>query len=118
MEISDWIEHRRHDGELVGWMRPDGESFVPVDLLGRDVSGPTDWLSAEEALDERGLGFLAEPYLLELENGERTRVRIAEVDVRSIRLLGDEFGAASAVGAPRIEYTLAWPAPPELRPLR
>lgn len=102
----------------MGWMRPEGESFVPVDLLGRDVSAATDWLSAEEQLEERGLGFLAEPYLLELEDGERRRVRITEVSTEGIRLLNDEFGAASAVGAPRIEYTLAWPAPAHLRPLR
>jgi hypothetical protein len=47
MGQAEWIEHRRQDGELVGWVRPEGEEFVPVDRLGRDLSAATDWLSAE-----------------------------------------------------------------------
>ena len=36
----DWIEHRRGDGELLGWMRRSGEGFVVVDLLGvKDTPG-------------------------------------------------------------------------------
>jgi hypothetical protein len=115
MERADWIEHRRHDGELVGWMRPDGDDFVPVDLLGRDVGESTDWLRAEELLETRGLQYLAEPFLLELADGEHLRVRITEVSTRRITVKKDDFGA---IGGPRNEYTLAWPAPDELQPLR
>ena len=57
--MEDWIEHRRGDGERLGWMRQEGEKFVPVDLLGRDLSGPLDWLAAEELLEETGIGYLA-----------------------------------------------------------
>jgi len=32
---ADWIEHRRGDGERLGWMRPLGGLFVVIDLLGR-----------------------------------------------------------------------------------
>ena len=53
---DEWIEHRRPDGERIGWMRPEGDDFVPVDLLGRDLSSATDWLSAEHALNEAGIG--------------------------------------------------------------
>jgi hypothetical protein len=35
---AEWIEHRRQDGEPIGWVRPEGEEFVPVDRLGRDLS--------------------------------------------------------------------------------
>ena len=119
----DWIEHRRGDGELVGWMRPEGDGFVVIDLLGRPMSDVVDWLAAEELLEERGLGYLAEPFMLD---GARTddgpeagarplRVRITEVDTTRIRVKKDDFGA---IDAPLLEYTLDWPAPPELRPIR
>jgi hypothetical protein len=53
---AEWTEHGRQDGELVGWVRPEGEKFVPVDRLGRDLSPATDWLDAERALDEAAIG--------------------------------------------------------------
>jgi hypothetical protein len=66
---AEWIEHRRQDGEPIGWVRPEGEEFVPVDRLGRDLSPTTDWLDAERALDEAGIGYLAGPFELQLEDG-------------------------------------------------
>lgn len=112
MDTSDWIEHRRGDGELVGWMRPEGEGFVPVDLLGRDRAGVLDWLAAEELLDELGIGYLADPYTLERPDGAPLRVRIVEVATDGIRVKLDDFGA---IGGPRMDYDLAWPMPIELR---
>jgi len=117
-DIGGWIEHRRGDGELVGWMRPQGEGFVPVDLLGRDVAGEGEWLAAEERLDELGIGYLAEPFGLTLPEAPPgrppLRVRITEVSTRRIRVKKDDFGA---IDAPVREYTLEWPMPPALRPL-
>lgn len=115
MVHSDWIEHRRGDGELVGWMIPRGEDFVVVDLLGRERSNPVDWLTAEERLDELGIGYLADLYMLELEDGRDLRVRIAEVSTDVIRVKKDDFGA---VGVPQLYYSLSFPAPSTLRPLR
>ena len=112
----DWIEHRRaQDGERIGWMRPEGDGFVVIDLLGRERSGALDWLAAEELLDELGLGYLADPYLLRLESGEERRVRITEVAVDRIRV-HEDFGGA--IDAPQIEYALPFPVPGTLRPLR
>lgn len=36
---ADWIEHRREDGERIGWIRMVGEHFVAVDVLGREITG-------------------------------------------------------------------------------
>src|SRR5437868_4601981 len=69
MVANDWIEHRRGDGERVGRIIPRGDDFVVVDLLGRERGGPVDWLGAEEALDALGIGYLADIYVLTLENG-------------------------------------------------
>ncbi|WP_382306519.1 hypothetical protein [Herbiconiux sp. UC225_62] len=113
MERDGWIEHRRGDGELVGWMRPEGDGFVVIDLLGREVSGPIDWFDAEALLDELGLRYLADPYLLDLD-GTSLRVRITEVSTRRIRVKKDDYGD---ITVPLREFELAWPMPDELRPL-
>lgn len=114
MDVSAWIEHRRPDGERVGWMRPEGDGFVPVDLLGRDRAGALDWLAAEELLDELGIGYLADAYVLERDGQAPVRVRILEVSTDGIRAKRDDFGAIDVALA---SYDLAWPMPPELRPL-
>lgn len=111
MPDTDWIEHRRPDGELVGWIRMVGDDFVPIDLLGREIGEPVDWLSAEDTLEQRGIGYLAEPWALELESGQRIRVRLTEVSRSGIRAKLDDFGD---VGAPALYYDLGFPMPPTL----
>lgn len=51
------IEHYRDDKVLLGWIVPEGENFATVDLLGRR-SEPVEWFSAEQRLEEIGLGYL------------------------------------------------------------
>lgn len=115
--MKDWIEHRRSDdGERVGWMQPDGEGFIPIDLLGRPVSDAVDWLTAEETLDELGMAYLAEPHELRLENGEWLRVRIAEVSPGRVRVKKDDWGDMTA---PQIYYDVSFPvSDDQLRLLR
>ena len=110
---ADWIEHRRGDRELVGWMRPEGEGFVVVDLLGREISPELDWFAAEELLDAHGIGYLADPYELQLPDGHWLRVRILEVSTDEIRVKRDDWGA---IDVPLLQYTLPFPMPPQLRP--
>ena len=105
----DWIEHRRGDGELLGWMSPEGEEFVPIDLLGRPLTDPVDWLAAEEVLEAVGIGYLADPYELKLDDGQWLRVRVTEVSTdphsgqerRLGRLRDDATGLHPALAAPR-----------------
>lgn len=112
--VEDWIEHRRDDGERVGWMRMAGEHAIPIDLLGRELSGPVDWLTAEETLEGAGIGYLADLYELRQPNGSWLRVRLAEVSPGRIVAKQDDFGA---VGAPQLFFTLPFPMPEALRPL-
>ncbi|GFZ93040.1 hypothetical protein [Nesterenkonia alkaliphila] len=112
---DSWIEHRREDGERIGWIRMQGEQFVAVDVLGSDVTGEVEWLEAEEALEERGLSFLAEPWSLQQPDGSEVRVRITEVSPEGVRVVEDEFGAASAVGSGAQAYVLPFPIPSTLR---
>jgi len=113
--MSDWIEHRRGDGERVGWMRPQGDGFVAIDLLGREVTGEVDWLDAEETLDGLGIAYLADAYLMDRPDAAPLRVRIVEVSPSGIRVKQDDFG--DVTGPPRLHYELAWPIPAELRTL-
>ncbi len=110
---AEWIEHRRQDGEPVGWIVPDGEFFSAVDVMGRTVATGLDWVEAEEALEERGLSFLAERHTLTLPDGSTRPVRISQLSPESVTVVADEFGAASAVGAHAEEFHLPFPVPEE-----
>jgi len=118
---SDWTPHRRDDGELVGWIRPEGDGWVAVDLLGHAASDPVDWLDAEEALESRGLSWLADIWMLELGSAEPLRVKLVEVTPGRIGEAGrvvvqtDDFGA---IDAPVERFELPWPSPDSLRPRR
>lgn len=95
MPREDWIEHRRTDDrELLGWIRPEGEAWVAVDRLGRDATARVDWPEAEEALDARGLHWLADLWQLTLDDGSVRRVRFAEVSPNRVVVVEDHFGAA------------------------
>jgi len=111
---DDHIPHRRGDGELVGWMRPEGDGFVVIDLLGRAITEPVDWLTAEEALDATGIGYLAEPYELLLDDGSWMRVRITEVSTSGVRVKREDWGDMTV---PLREHTLPFPPAERLRVL-
>lgn len=117
---ADWTPHRRDDGELLGWIRPDGAHWVAVDLLGRPASSAVEWLEAEDALEERGLSWLADPWMLERADAGILRVRLVEVtpggggEVGRVVVKADDGGAIGGPPVPRFE--LAWPAPSVLRP--
>ncbi|GAA4836283.1 hypothetical protein [Garicola koreensis] len=113
---ADWIEHRREDGERLGWIRMVGEQFIAVDVLGREITGEVDWLEAEETLDERGLGFLAERWLFDSPVRGTVFVRIVEASPAGVRVREDDFGAAAAAGAEVQDHDLPFPAPATLRP--
>lgn len=120
----EWIEHRRPDGEVLGWMIADGDGFRVHDLLGRertplDGAGrmtPVDWLVAEELLEELGIGYLADRWTLRLPDGSERPVRISEASPRGVVVLADEFGAASAVGAQPERFRLPFPVGDQLTP--
>lgn len=117
-----WTPHRRDDGELLGWIHPEGEDWVAVDVLGRRVSGPGEWLNAEAALEEHGIGWLADPWMLEGEDDRPLRVRILEVTPDEEGAPGrivvkvDDFGDMTRPAIAR--FTLPWPLPARLRPPR
>ena len=117
MVPQEWIEHRRTgDREPLGWLRPEGDDWVAVSLLGRDLTGPVVWLTAEEALDDTGLRWLADAWMLDQPDGAAPlRVKIVHVAPDGVDVQTDDFGA---IDAPVDVYALPWPAPAALRPRR
>ena len=122
MPHPDWTPHRRDDGELLGWIHPQGDDWVAVDVLGRTVSEPAEWLDAEEALEAHGIAWLADPWMLEGEADRALRVRILEVTPDEEGVPGrivvkiDDFGDMTRPVT--AQFTLAWPVPGRLRPPR
>lgn len=110
---KDWIELRRGDGELIGWIGEAEDGFIAIDLLGRAVTDEIDWLTAEEALEDLGIGYLADPFELLLDDGRWLEVRIIEVSAESIRVKREDWGA---MDIPQEEYTVPFPMPSTLRP--
>lgn len=110
---ADWIEHRRvGDGERLGWIRPEGDAWVAVSVLGRAVSDAVDWEDAELALEEVGLAYLAGVWTLQSDDG-RVAVRIVHVAPDGIAVQTDDFGA---IDVPVDRFDLPWPAPSTLQP--
>ena len=109
---ADWNPHRRDDGELVGWIRPAGDAWLAVDVLGREISGPIEWLDAEAALEERGIAWLADPWMLDGEGPAPLRVRVVEVTPARVGGKGDDYGDVRRHSE---SFELPWPAPARLR---
>ena len=109
----EWTSHHRPDDrELLGWIRPEGGGYVPVSRLGRDLSGPVEWLDAEATLDAFGLGWLGQPWRLHRDGEQPIAVRIVEVTPERVRVKTEDYGA---IDMPVIEYVPPFPAPDELR---
>ena len=120
--MHDWTPHRREDGELLGWIHPSGEDWSAVDVLGRPVIDAVEWLDAESALEEHGLAWLADPWMLEGEDERPLRVRMVEVTPDRAGVSGrivvklDDYGDVSTPATGR--FVLPWPIPARLRPPR
>jgi len=90
---DDWMPHRRADGEVVGYVRlAEGARFQAVDLLGRPLGEPADWLAIESLLDAHSIAWLDGTWSYAIEEGRALRVRIAEVyDARGLDLDLDDL---------------------------
>lgn len=86
---------------------------MAVDLLGRPITDEVDWLAAEETLEDLGIGYLAEPFELLLDDDRWLAVRITEVSSELIRVKREDWGA---IDITQEEYTVAFPMPASLRP--
>ena len=78
---ADWQPHHRDDGELIGYVVAEENGLVvPVNLVGHPIGDAMDRFAAEELLEDAGLSYLAEPWLLRHDDGTEQRVVIVEVE--------------------------------------
>ncbi len=97
---ADWEPyHRLDDGEVVGYLRPDGDLVVPTTLVGTDLGPAGDVFAAEQTLEDAGLSYLADQWVYTHDDGSEQRVVIVEVDAARAVLANADF--AHVVGAPR-----------------
>lgn len=112
---ANWIPyHRLDDDELLGYLVPADEAgselVMPVTLFGFPLGEPSEQMWAEEALEERGLSYLAEHWVLSEADGERTvvinesspdRVVVANADfAKSMGAPGELIGTPTVLGVP------------------
>ena len=101
---DDWMPHRRADGEVVGYVRlAEGARFQAVDLLGRPLGEPADWLAIESLLDAPSIAWLDGTWSYAIEEGRAVRVRIAEVSPERVVLVEDRLGSIDGRAPTRYE---------------
>jgi len=97
---ATWQPYHRGDGELSGYLAPHpGDQVVPMTIIGTPVGDPSDLWTAEQLLDEIGLSYLTERWLLRLEDGSERPVALVEADPERVVVVPAEF--ALVVGMPR-----------------
>ena len=112
-----WIEHRRTDGELVGYLvepNDDSDLYQPVNIFGVPLGEPAEIVTAMDLLEEVGLGSLAEPWWLRTDDGRRIRVKIYEATPDQVTVVLDDFSAGADLGT---RTTLPVPVGDRLTPL-
>ncbi|MFT8787277.1 MAG: hypothetical protein ABF806_01795 [Bifidobacterium psychraerophilum] len=110
---ANWVEYRRDsDGERLGWIIDEEQSYTAVDLLGERRFTTNDWLKAEQYLNNLGLAYLSERYELRTKSGEWVPVRIVGLSPNEILVKIEDFGALEM---PMTTYHLPFPKPQQLR---
>jgi hypothetical protein len=116
---DEWMPHRRADGETVGYVHlADGGLFQAMDLLGRPMGEPLEWLEVEALLDEHSIAWLDGSWSLVLPDGGTVRARIAELSSARVVLVEDRLGAIDGAAPARFEVAVPvadgvlTPAPP------
>jgi hypothetical protein len=95
---AEWSNYRRdEDGELLGYLVPRGDGFVPVTVFGYPLAGPSTISDAERVLDSMGLGYLADDWSLDVD-GSWFRVRLSEASPELLRVAIVDYGFTGEIG--------------------
>lgn len=96
---NTWTPHHRaRDGELVGYLVPEGDAVIPVTLFGYPLAVAGDLACGQDTLEAAGLSCLAEVWRLQLDDGESIRVRIREAGPDRLVVIKDDFGVGGPLG--------------------
>lgn len=84
--------HRLDDDELLGFLVPEGDLWVPVTVFGYRLADPGSRLAAESILDGTGLSYLADSWTLALEDGRCISVLITEAGPSRVVVTNADLG--------------------------
>ena len=88
----EWLVYTRaQDNELLGFLVPDGEFFVPVTIFGYILGNAADRDVAEHVLESVGLSSLAERWWFRLADNRRVAVEIIEASPTRVVLKNVDF---------------------------
>lgn len=105
-----WTPVTRDDGEAVGYVAPDGEAFVALDLLGTEL-GRAGWEDeARDVVVVRGLASVGRSWDWTDDTGTARRVHVVHVRPGAATV---RTGHANVVGADGRTFTLELPVDPE-----
>lgn len=108
-----WLPyHRIDDGELLGYLVPEDGAHRPVTVFGYPLDDPVDEPAAESVLESVGLSYLADRWLLSLEDGGTVDVVIQEASPDRLVVASADF--AQIVGNIGDRYVLDVPNPGRL----
>ncbi len=112
---SGWVRYlRTEDDELLGYIVPEAEGRVtPVTVFGLALAPPGPRDEAERRLDEVGLSYLADRWLLDVDGREEpVNVEIVEAGPHTVTVKCVDFGYEQNYGT---LFTLAVPVDGRLR---
>jgi hypothetical protein len=113
-----WVPYHRMDGELIGYLMADGRDLVvPMNLVGHPVGEAMDVFAAEQTLEDVGLSYLAEQWLLRQDDGSEKRVVIIEIDADHVVVGDADFALVVGRPADMVGERVTLPVPSDrLRP--
>lgn len=91
---ASWAAYyREDDGELVGYLVPDGELFVPVTVFGYELGDAVDEYDASRTLESIGLSYLADTWVLSIaDRDEPINVQIVEASPEALKVKSVDYG--------------------------
>lgn len=91
---SAWVPyHREDDGELLGYLVPDGELFVPVTVFRYELGDAADEYDASQVLENIGLSYLADTWVLSIaDRDEPINVQIVEASPEVLKVKSVDYG--------------------------
>ncbi len=98
---SHWLGYRRiDDGELLGYVVPtDGALFTPITVFGYPLTPAGARDDAERRLDEVGLDYLADRWILQVaDQPEGISVEIVEANPETLTVKNVDLGSSLDYG--------------------
>jgi hypothetical protein len=91
---SSWTPYyREDDAELLGYLVPDGGSFIPVTVFGYELGDAADEYDASQVLQSIGLSYLADTWVLSIaDRAEPINVQIVEASLEALTVKSVDYG--------------------------